>query len=48
MPLYEAEATFATQPGSLNYGLIPEPGSLALLGTGIIGVFGAIRRKINQ
>jgi PEP-CTERM motif len=30
-----------------NSGVIPEPGTMALLGTGLLGALGVIRRKIN-
>ena len=30
-----------------NSGVIPEPGTMALLGTGLLGALGMIRRKIN-
>jgi hypothetical protein len=33
-------------PGSLSAGVVPEPGTLALMGTGILGIAAGIRRKL--
>ena len=33
--------------GNIEFGTTPEPGTLMLLGTGLLGAVGAIRRKIN-
>ena len=30
-----------------NYDSVPEPGTLIMLGTGVLGVAGAIRRKLS-
>ena len=32
--------------GSITFSTVPEPGTLALLGTGILGLAGVIRRKL--
>jgi hypothetical protein len=35
-------------PGGMGYSAVPEPGSLALMGTGLCGIAGIMRRKLRR
>jgi PEP-CTERM motif len=35
-------------PGGMGYSTVPEPGSLTLMGTGLLGLAGIVRRKLGR
>jgi hypothetical protein len=43
--LFNGSTTISS--GDTNINVVPEPGSLALMGTGLVGLAGVIRRKLN-
>ena len=45
--LSRAAATATLGGGSITFNTVPEPGTLALMGTGFMGLAGVLRRKIN-
>ena len=43
---FDGSTTISSGDTSLTVGSVPEPSTLALFGTGIVGMFGMLRRKI--
>jgi hypothetical protein len=45
---FSGSATLGSGDTNIDAPTVPEPGTLGLLGTGLIGVAGALRRKMKS